>query len=76
MIKKTIYSLLLLFTFLAIPAMTQVVTEKGVSTVELTGRFTCRDGKPSDKKLHFQAINNAKLSAWNKYTAKLPKKWP
>lgn len=71
MIKTITYSLLLLFTLLAMPAMTQVVTEKGVSTVELTGRFTCRDGKPSDKKLHFQAIDNAKLSAWNKYTAKL-----
>ena len=71
MIKTITYSLLLLFTLLAMPAMTQVVTEKGVSTVELTGLFTCRDGKPSDKKLHFQAIDNAKLSAWNKYAAKL-----
>ena len=52
------------------PGLTQVVTEKGVSTIELTGR-SCRDGKPSDKELHFQAINNAKLSAWKKYTAKL-----
>ena len=70
MAKKITYSILFLTAFFAIPGMTQVVTEKGVSTIELTGR-SCRDRKPSDKKLHFQAINNAKLSAWKKYTAKL-----
>ena len=70
MIKNITYSFLLLTAFFAIPGMTQVATEKGASTIELTGR-SCRDGKPSDKKLHFQAIDNAKLSAWNKYTAKL-----
>ena len=33
----------------------QVITEKGVGTVELTGR-TCSNGKPSNKKLHLEAI--------------------
>ena len=47
----------------------QVITEKGVGTVELTGR-TCSNGKPSNKKLHLEAIEKAKLSGWNKYTAK------
>jgi hypothetical protein len=70
MTKKITFSILFITTFFALPGMSQVVTEKGVSTIELTGR-SCRDGKPSDKKLHFQAIENAKLSAWKKYTAKL-----
>jgi len=47
----------------------QVVTEKGIGTVELTGR-TCSGGKPSDKRLHLDAIEKAKVSGWNKFTAK------
>ena len=48
----------------------QIISEKGIATVELTGR-TCSDGKPSDKNMQFKAIEKAKLSAWNKYTASL-----
>lgn len=47
----------------------QVVTEKGVGTVELTG-WTCSNGRPSNKKLHLEAIDKAKQSGWDKYTAK------
>lgn len=47
----------------------QVVTEKGVGTVELSGR-TCSGGKPSDRKLHLEALEKAKVSGWSKYTAK------
>ena len=47
----------------------QVVTEKGVGTVELTG-WTCSNGRPSNKKLHLEAIDRAKQSGWDKYTAK------
>lgn len=68
--SKITYFILLICAYYAMPAMTQVVTEKGISTVALTGR-SCSDGKPADKKLQFQAIENAKLSAWNNYTAKL-----
>ena len=70
MIRKVTILFVLASSFITSPMYAQVVTEKGISTIELTGR-SCRDGKPSDKKLQFEAIEKAKLSAWNKYTAKL-----
>ena len=45
-------------------------TEKGLASIELN-KSTCRDGRPADKKKHFEAIEKAKLSAWNKYTSTL-----
>ena len=46
------------------------ITEKGLASIELN-KSTCRDGRPADKKKHFEAIEKAKLSAWNKYTSTL-----
>ena len=48
----------------------QSVTEKGVASIELN-KSTCRDGRPADRNKHFEAIEKAKISAWNKYTSNL-----
>ena len=60
----------ILVTSLAFDAASQVVTEKGIGSIELD-KTTCRENKPTDKNKHFAAINKAKESAWNKYIATL-----
>ncbi len=59
-----------LFVIFTVDINSQSVSEKGIASIELD-RSTCRDGKPADKNKHFEAIEKAKLSAWNKYTATL-----
>ena len=59
-----------LFVIFTVDTNSQSVSEKGIASIELD-RSTCRDGKPADKNKHFEAIEKAKLSAWNKYTATL-----
>ena len=59
-----------LFVIFTVDTNSQSVSEKGIASIELD-RSTCRDGKPADKNKHFEAIEQAKLSAWNKYTATL-----
>ena len=63
-IKTTL--ILLLFSSLTPEA--QVISEKGIGSMELQ-RLTCRNNRPSDQKVHLAAIEKAKLSAWSKYTA-------
>lgn len=46
----------------------QVISEKGIGSMELE-RLTCKDNRPSQRKVHLAAIEKAKLSAWSKYTA-------
>ncbi len=46
----------------------QIISEKGIGSMELE-RLTCKDNRPSQRKVHLAAIEKAKLSAWNKYTA-------
>ena len=55
---------------LSLEVFSQSVTEKGVASIELN-KSTCRDGKPADRNKHFEAIEKAKISAWNKYTSNL-----
>lgn len=55
---------------LSLEVFSQSVTEKGVASIELN-KSTCWDGKPADRNKHFEAIEKAKISAWNKYTSNL-----
>lgn len=55
---------------LSLEVFSQSVTEKGVASIELN-KSTCRDGRPADRNKHFEAIEKAKISAWNKYTSSL-----
>lgn len=55
---------------LSLEVFSQSVTEKGVASIELN-KSTCRDGRPADRNKHFEAIEKAKISAWNKYTSNL-----
>lgn len=57
--------------FISISAYSQNITEKGIATVEL-GRFTCRDGKPTDIEKNLEALKKAKLSAWSNFISTLP----
>ena len=61
-------SLLFIATFFSFNLLSQTVTEKGIGTVELD-RSTCRDGKPADRNKQLDAIEKAKISAWEKYTS-------
>lgn len=61
-------SLLFVATFFSFNLLSQTVTEKGIGTVELD-RSTCRDGKPADRNKQLDAIEKAKISAWEKYTS-------
>lgn len=61
-------SLLFIATFSSFNLLSQTVTEKGIGTVELD-RSTCRDGKPADRNKQLDAIEKAKISAWEKYTS-------
>ncbi|MBC79175.1 MAG: hypothetical protein CL745_06240 [Chloroflexi bacterium] len=72
--KKTlkIFILLIVILFNGV-AYAQNMQEKGSATVTLgKGRRVCvkETGRPSDKKIHVQAITNAKLAAWNTYVSK------
>lgn len=60
----------ILVASLAFDAASQVVTEKGIGSIELD-KTTCRENRPTDKNKLFAAINKAKESAWNKYIATL-----
>lgn len=54
-------------------AYAQNMQEKGSATLALgKGRRVCvkETGRPADKKIHVQAITNAKLAAWNTYVSK------
>ena len=67
--KKLIsLSLLFIATFFSYNLLSQTVTEKGIGTVKLD-RSTCRDGQPADRKKQLNAIEKAKISAWEKYTS-------
>ena len=55
---------------LSLEVFSQSVTEKGVASIELN-KSTCIDGRPADRNKHFEAIEKAKISAWNKYTSSL-----
>lgn len=57
--------------FISISAISQNITEKGIATVEL-GKFTCRDGKPTDREKNLEALKKAKLSAWSNFISTLP----
>ena len=48
----------------------QTVSEKGIASIELD-RTTCREGRPTDRNKHFEAIDKAKKSAWEKYVSTL-----
>ena len=61
-----IFLIAILFAPLASEA--QVISEKGIGSMELE-RLTCKDSRPSQRKVHLAAIEKAKLSAWSKYTA-------
>lgn len=61
-------SLLFIATIFSFNLLSQTVTEKGIGTVELD-RSTCRDGKPADRNKQLDAIEKAKISAWEKYTS-------
>lgn len=61
-------SLLFIATFFSYNLLSQTVTEKGIGTVKLD-RSTCRDGQPADRKKQLNAIEKAKISAWEKYTS-------
>ena len=61
-------SLLFIATFFSFNLLSQTVTEKGIGTVELE-RSTWRDGKPADRNKQLDAIEKAKISAWEKYTS-------
>lgn len=60
----------LITIFIAPSLLAQTISEKGIATVELTGR-ACSGGSPTDKKVQLKAVEMAKLSAWNKYTSQL-----
>ncbi len=72
MYKNTTYflSTILFVIFFSVSSFAQNITEKGFASVELN-RSTCRDGKPVDRNKHFEAIEKAKKSAWEKYTSTL-----
>ena len=70
MIKIKTFLLITLMLVLPLQVFSQSITEKGVASIELN-KSTCRDGRPADRNKHFEAIEKAKLSAWNKYTATL-----
>ena len=59
---------LILFLLSPLTPEAQVISEKGIGSMELQ-RLTCRNNRPSDQKVHLAAIEKAKLSAWSKYTA-------
>ena len=70
MIKIKTFLLITFMLVLPLQVFSQSITEKGVASIELN-KSTCRDGRPADRNKHFEAIEKAKLSAWNKYTATL-----
>mgnify|MGYP005637869267 CR=1 FL=1 len=64
------YTRIFLIAVLLIPLAPEarVISEKGIGSMELE-RLTCKDNRPSQRKVHLAAIEKAKLSAWSKYTA-------
>ena len=70
MIKIKTFLLITFMLVLPLQVFSQSITEEGVASIELN-KSTCRDGRPADRNKHFEAIEKAKLSAWNKYTATL-----
>tara|TARA_B110000014_G_C20124848_1_gene598307 strand:- start:2473 stop:3612 length:1140 start_codon:yes stop_codon:yes gene_type:complete len=70
MINFNKFTRILLIALLLLPLApeAQVLSEKGIGSMELQ-RLTCRNNRPSDQKVHLAAIEKAKLSAWSKYTA-------
>lgn len=66
-IIKTLYlGLIILLMPLSLSSATTYST--GIGTVEFNGK--CNDNRPRNKDDHFQAIENAKKAAWDKYTGK------
>jgi hypothetical protein len=69
--RKTLCLIICIQIFSAGILKAQSVNEKGSATVTLTkGRKVCAEvGRPTDRKFHIKAINNAQIAAWKSYVA-------